>query len=104
MSIRDTLLALVERQTVKVDEGVYVRTWTAAERGTLMSGIRDKPGEYYARIVALSACDQSGNPLFTDADIPTLAQSTSPLIPRIADCAVDLNGLGTDTHSIAKKH
>jgi hypothetical protein len=100
---REQLLALAttrRREKVHLPEvgDVYVRTITAAEREkwerVCIDETKDKrppKGWVRAALVALAACDESGNPLFTAEDTATLASLPTAVAEALYDAAQTLN-------------
>jgi hypothetical protein len=86
-----------EVPTPELGGSVLVRLWTASERDRFESrimagGLEDRR----ARVIALSVCDELGNLLFTEADIPRIGGMPSDLADRIALAALKLNDLADD--------
>jgi hypothetical protein len=81
---------------------VFVRVLTAAERDELETmSMTERNGKTVpdlanirARYVAFCACDETGQRLFTTADIPAIGALHHGAMARIADAAHRLNGLG----------
>jgi hypothetical protein len=74
---------------------VWVRTLSAGQRErweAMMEGpdgFRGR-GEMMAAVVALTACDEAGQLLFTLDDIPRLAEKSAGAVMRISDVATRL--------------
>jgi hypothetical protein len=47
-------------------------------------------------LISLTACDESGSLLFTEADAERLAENSFSVIERLADKALELSGLSKD--------
>jgi hypothetical protein len=47
-----------------------------------------------ARLVAFTLCDESGNLLFTEAEVEALGKKSQVVLNRLADAAFKLNKLG----------
>ena len=103
------------KQRVEVPEwgeGAYlfVRTMMAGERdkfdlyvGHVQQGKFDG-SLFSAKLVALTACDESGSLLFRESDVPALAKKNSKALSRIVRSAQRLNGLTLADFEAAKKN
>ena len=105
---RDQILAASDRVFEEVEvpewgEGQTVLVWTfhAGARDELEAESLEHPGnakerlkDFRARLVARTVCDESGTPLFTDADIPALTRKSAKAMDRVVDVAQRLNGIG----------
>lgn len=49
-----------------------------------------------ARVCALCLCDERGQPLFTEADIPALGAKSAAALDRVYTVAQEISGLGAD--------
>jgi len=49
-----------------------------------------------ARLVSMSACDEDGNPLFTEADVKELVKSHPSVLLALSTKAMELSGLSSD--------
>src|SRR5438270_806435 len=89
-------LARKEVAVPGLDGSVFVRNMTAGERDRFeqIAGPAEKQGRrnYRALIVAFSACDEAGARLFTEADLPALAEQSVTVIDPIAEAAAEVNG------------
>lgn len=89
------------RETVEVPEwggSVCVRTLTAAERDRFELQFADskdkgRPRLLRAPLVALTACDETGKPIFSVEDIAALAAKSSAALGRVFDVASKLCGM-----------
>lgn len=75
---------------------VYVRTLTAGEReqweGAVEATTAGARGPHIrAALVAMVACDERGNALFTPDDIPVLARKSCPVVMRLFEVAQRLS-------------
>ena len=94
-----------ETKSVEVPEWggeVSVRVMTGAQRDKFESAItlrRGKSGEKMevaglrSLLVALTACDETGQLLFEESDIAGLEKKSSTALQRVFDAAAALNGL-----------
>lgn len=79
---------------------VRVKTLTGAERdqyeaeSVKMEGNRRKmTGNLRARLVALTAINEDGTPMFTRADVMKLGQKSAAALERVFEVAAKLNGM-----------
>jgi hypothetical protein len=103
---RDAILAATngEVQRISVPEfggDVYIRVLTGRERDTLERFIllhRENPATAMlrARLCATTVCDETGKRIFTDADIPALAEKSGTALERIAVAILRHNLIGTE--------
>lgn len=75
---------------------VFVRSLTAGELIDLTPSLEKKGPERLAATVVACACDESGQPLFRDEDLPALVRQRSSVMIRIAQAANKLNGVEFD--------
>lgn len=102
MSLRDDIFAIEDRkiEPVTIPEWnctIYVRSLSGAERDTLEWGLLDaqKAGKLKllgrAMLAAAYACDESGAPIWTEADVPKLADKNALALNRIREAGDKLN-------------
>lgn len=101
-SLRDTILAVRPKL-----ERVHVPEWGMDVYVSVMSGtIAVQLGEfskrfpeamYAAALVAFTACDATGERIFSEDDVSDLEAQPYPALDRIRAKAVELNGLESDT-------
>lgn len=79
---------------------VRVKTLTGAERdqyeaeSVKMEGNRRKmTGNLRARLVALTAINEDGTPMFTRGDVMKLGQKSAAALERVFEVAAKLNGM-----------
>ncbi len=117
---KEQILAVDDRKTevVSVPEwggDVIVRSLTAKEKEEWESSLTDLDvrnkkvklkvnyGTVMARLVALTVVDQSGNLLFTYADITRLSEKSGVAIDRVCEVAKRLGGISdTDIEELEK--
>jgi hypothetical protein len=95
---REQILAAddLPREKVATPKGdVWVRVLTAEDREAWeaavdASGAARPRGHIRATLVALTACDEAGDLLFTTADIPALARKPIAFILPLFDAAIRL--------------
>lgn len=104
MAYRDDVLAAQDLNPVPVEVPewpgrIFVRAMTGTERFKL-EGHSGDSGEkiqgsldFMLRVIVLCSCDASGNPVFTEADMPALGGKNSVLLMRIFRKAAELNAL-----------
>lgn len=86
---------------------VFVQVLTAAKRDRMEADHnvrKDKHAQFRARFVALVACDETGNPLFTEADLPDLDQLPATALDPIVKAGMRLNGLGSEAEEETRKN
>lgn len=103
---RDAILSAedLRREPVRVPEWggvVWVRTLTGEERDRWETmafisedgKVRANEDNIRARLVALSACDENGDLLFTVEDIEALGRKSATAINRLFDAASRVNAV-----------
>lgn len=101
---RDQILSAqdIRTESVEVPEwggSVLVKVMTGTEREELETVIRDrmllgKVGENMrATLVLFTVVDESGALLFTQADLPVLAQRSAVALTRVAEAAQRINAM-----------
>lgn len=93
---RDEILAADDRQieAVEVPEWggeVYVRSLTSQEVKPFTDGDDEMP---VGLLVSVTACDEDGVPLFTEADVGALEEKSIRALRRVVRKAMEINGLG----------
>lgn len=111
MLTREQILAADDRhyEVVEVPEwggSVRVATMTGAQRdafeASLLSGGAPDLTNARAKLVAYCCVDDSGNPLFTAADVEALGRKSAAALNRVAEVARRLNLLGEEGVEAAK--
>jgi hypothetical protein len=89
---------------------LFIRTMTGLERDvfetTLFVGEgadRKVAPNFTARLVALTACDETGKRLFEDRQIQALGEKSASTLQRVAKVAQRLNGIGAAEVEEVKK-
>lgn len=111
---REALLAAlaprIEDVAITLPDGspstIRMRSMTAAERiaiGVAM-GKADTfdTAQFSARVIIATAIDEAGQPLMTEADVPTLLGGNTAVFEPLFDAAQRLNGLGVASQAAAK--
>jgi hypothetical protein len=94
---RDQILSVEDLTTVAVEVPewggvVVVRMLTAGERDRFETDLLEHPGQdVRARLVAATACDESGQLLFTAADVGTLTRKGAAAMTRLFAASARLN-------------
>jgi len=99
---RDEILARDDLSFADVDVPewggtVRVRMLRAVDRARLIAALaghsdkKNAPNDWIERMVVACAVDESGNPLFTEKDMPELGKKSSKALQRIFDKADELN-------------
>lgn len=110
---RDAILQTqdIKRELVHVPEwggDVYVQMMTARDREAFEQDIQaddDNPGmdNVRAKMVARTVTDESGNRLFTEADVETLGGKSAAALGRLFDVAIRINAVSkADVEDLAK--
>jgi hypothetical protein len=113
---RDQILQAQDIQTEEVEipewgGSVFVRGMTGTERDAFENSIVETRGKstrvnmrnIRAKLVAQSACDESGKPLFTPRDIDALGEKSAAALQRVFDVASRLSGIsGKDVEELAE--
>ena len=108
---RDTILGADDRRTedVEVPEWggtVRVRGLSGTERDAYEASIvrlKDDGSQTFtlqnarARLVALCACDEDGERIFTDKDVNELGRKSAVALERVFDAARRVSGLSDDS-------
>lgn len=108
---RDQILKIQDIKTEEVlipewgdGVGVIVRGLTGAERDTFEESIIDQKGKKTrvvmrnarARLVSMSAVDENGKLIFTQADVEAIGQKNAAALDRIYEVASRLSGISED--------
>jgi len=102
LQVKDITTELVE--VPEWGGSVYVRGMTGTERDTFEASIVKLKGKgqsvdmsnIRAKLAAKSICDESGNLLFTDADIKELGKKSAGALQRVFEVAQRLSGIGDE--------
>jgi hypothetical protein len=95
------------RELVPVPEWggeVYVRGMTGAERDKFESGIVEQRGKSQslnmanirAKLASLTICDETGQRLFTEADVQALSAKSAAALQRVFEVGQRLSRIGAD--------
>jgi hypothetical protein len=102
---REAILAASDLKPTKVDVPewggfVHIRQMTGAERGALeaesMGDKKTHVATLRARMAARCICDETGNRLFSDADIEALGKKSQAALDRVLAAITQANGLGDE--------
>ena len=95
-------------------ETVYVKTLSGTERERYLASITRTTGkgrhkdtevltiEATAKLLSRTLCDQDGNLLFTEKDVPALGKKSSLAMDLVSKVAAKLNGFGVEAEEEAK--
>lgn len=84
----------VKEVEVAKDQAVYIREMTAGEREDYEKTFKVKDSnQIRATLVSRSVCDEKGELLFTDEDIPALMNMPASIALKIYAASNELNGL-----------
>lgn len=92
------------QETLHIPEwngSVIVRTMTAKDRDSFEAGLLDNKGNrnlinIRARLAQLTVCDEQGQLLFSEEDVPLLGAKSCKALDRILPVAKRLNGLSEE--------
>lgn len=74
---------------------LYIRSFSAAVRESISTRTEEmKSKSLMARFVVASACDESGNLLFTNEDVDALGKKDARVMQRIFKAILNLNAIG----------
>jgi len=109
MLTREQILAADDLPREKVDTPewngeVWVRTLTVGQRERWERMVADHQGEILPTVVVMTACDEAGNLLFTEEDIPALAGKSAAPVGRIAETALKLAKVSASDQEELKKN
>ena len=113
MSLRDLILAAsdLKREAVEVPEWgctVYVGTMSGKQRVSWAEATWNDDGAVKplsnATLLANTLFEEDGTRIFTDAEIPSLADKSGAVIFRLINIAKRLNGLGAEEVDKAEKN
>jgi hypothetical protein len=87
------------------DGTVTIRAMTAGERDRWEGYVRTyRDVDIRARLAIGCVCDQDGNLLFTEADLPAMSALNGKALDRIFEAAVMLSKIGRDDLDELKKN
>lgn len=74
---------------------VYIRAMSGAQRDKFETAVLGKDlDNIRARMVVLTACDATGQRLFTDADVAAVSDKSAAVLDRIFWASLSLNKMG----------
>lgn len=112
---REQILAATDRKTIEVEVpewggSVRLMAPTAAARDRFEQWCVDRKGRpgglegMRAQLVTMTAVDDAGLPLFTEADLAALSAKNADALDRIVDKARELAGLAAGSVEAAVKN
>jgi hypothetical protein len=98
---REQFLAFKPRPPVPVaipGGTIHVRTMNGSQRERFERIVRsgDDRNDVRASLIAMTACDAEGRPLFTAADIPAINALDASILMPIHDAAIEANRITPD--------
>lgn len=107
MNLRETILAADDRKPVKLPVpewgcDIFLKPLNGHERSRIVRAASSNDSTLYGLAVVLSACDEQGNKLFTEQDIPALNEKSGAVLDRVATVIVKANGLHPGAEDDAK--
>src|SRR5204862_7582190 len=83
---------------------VFVRSMSAGQRDRLENAFLKSPGQHVrARVAAYCLCDEKGDPLFSEADLPALSDLPASVLDRVYEAGLRLSRLlGRDREELEK--
>lgn len=115
MTLKEQILQANDLRLMEVDVPewqckVWLRSWSAGERGRVYSAYKkhqagDNLGELLGCVLANTLCDQSGKLVFTGPeDYIDLANKSGEVCERLFLAAQQHNGMGQEAIDAAKKN
>jgi hypothetical protein len=104
MLTKDQILAADDLQRVEVPVpewggSVFVRTMSGSERDRFEAAhLKNPERDFRARLAVACVCDEQGQPLFAEADIPSLGGKSSSALTRIFEAASKLNRMSKEDY------
>lgn len=96
---------IIERVDVPEWGGVVcVRPITGTDRDSLEIAFKDTRIGFRARLAAKSICDESGQRIFTDADVLALGEKNATALDRVITVALRLAGMTEAAAEEAEKN
>ena len=95
---RQEILDLSDAEVREVDipewgTTINLRTLTALEATSFAESYKRGDKDGAIRMLVISAVDEDGKLMFTEADIPSLQKKSMKVILRLQNAAMELNGL-----------
>lgn len=83
---------------------VFVRSLSAKDRDTLESSMVQQKGktrtvtldDFSAKLFVATVCDQEGNLLFSESDVPSLSRKSAAAVRRVLEVAQRLSGMNAE--------
>jgi len=93
---RDVPLGCKNPEGLDEIEYIRIKAFSGETRRRVLAPGKDGkvPEDNLERLLANSICDESGNLIFTEEDIPRIAKLDAELIDTLAEAIMDLNGIG----------
>jgi hypothetical protein len=110
VSLRDQILTVDDRKIVPIEIPewgltCFVRVMEGSERDRWEEiQITQKWTDVRARLSVATLCDEQGELLFSEADMPLLAKKSGPALDRIFAVALRINRLTTEDIAELKKN
>lgn len=108
---RDQILGAVDAKTEDFDVpewggSVRIAVMSGDARDALQASLADNKATSFfeAALVVATVVDDSGAQIFTAADIPALRAKSAPVLTRVAEVAMRLNGIGAKAAEDAVKN
>lgn len=87
---------------------VFIRVLKARDRdnyeGAIAGGDKFNFDNFRSKLVALCFCDEKGNRIFTDAEVPLIGELPADLVNLLFTEAQELNGFTTKSVEQAEKN
>ncbi len=107
---RAAILAKTQLPTMEINVpewggAVFIRVMTAGERDRFEARQRrEEFADIRARTAVATVCDEGGQLLFTEEDIPALSKLHAKALDRIFEAAIPFNGIGSQDIADLKKN
>lgn len=87
---------------------VWIRVLRAREQDNLAVAMKDGGEKEFAifrsSLVACCLCDETGERIFTDAEIDKVGELPTDLVSKLFEAAYELNGMGAKAVDVAEKN
>ncbi|MDE2101260.1 MAG: hypothetical protein KGL39_28700 [Patescibacteria group bacterium] len=112
MALRDQILSARDFRIDKVavpewNCEVYLRTMSGTQRSEYEQAVykdgKPETRHFFAELLCRCLCDETGNLIFSSADVAALSDKSAPVLARLAEQAAKLNRVDNEAPAEAKK-
>ena len=96
---------LIEFEVEELKDTIYLKQWSEAIKKKLSKDIKkydDITGEIL--MFVYSVCDDRGNIIFAETDIPNLEKMNGMIFKKVADKVLKINGLSEEEQETDEKN